>query len=94
MLDMGFMPDVKKIVFDLGMPPTGVRQTLMFSATFPPEIQELAKEFLTDYIFITVGMLGSACKDITQTILQVDKGDKKDQLIALLKSKETTFTSM
>ncbi len=42
MLDMGFMPDVQKIVHSLGMPEKGKRQTLMFSATFPEEIQRSA----------------------------------------------------
>ena len=39
MLDMGFEPQIRSIVEDRGMPVTGVRQTLMFSATFPKEIQ-------------------------------------------------------
>jgi superfamily II DNA/RNA helicase len=37
------------------MPPAGLRQTMMFSATFPREIQRLAADFLHDYIFLTVG---------------------------------------
>jgi ATP-dependent RNA helicase DDX3X len=36
------------------MPPTGQRQTMLFSATFPKEIQRLAADFLHDYIFLTV----------------------------------------
>lgn len=39
MLDMGFEPQVRRIVEQLDMPPRGVRQTLLFSATFPSEIQ-------------------------------------------------------
>ena len=42
MLDMGFEPEVRKIVSEFGMPGIGERQTLMFSATFPEEIQKLA----------------------------------------------------
>ena len=44
MLDMGFIPDVERIV---GLLPT-IRQTLLFSATMPPEIRRLADAFLTD----------------------------------------------
>ncbi len=39
MLDMGFEPQIRRIVEQDNMPPTGQRQTLMFSATFPKEIQ-------------------------------------------------------
>ena len=44
MLDMGFVPDMRKIIEEFNMPPVGERQTLMFSATFPEEIQKLASE--------------------------------------------------
>lgn len=46
----------------------GDRQTFMFSATFPSEIQQLAADFMTDYIFLAVGRVGSASKDVTQTV--------------------------
>lgn len=39
MLDMGFEPQIRKIVEQMGMPPSGARQTMFFSATFPNEIQ-------------------------------------------------------
>lgn len=39
MLDMGFEPQIRKIVEQMGMPPPGLRQTMLFSATFPKEIQ-------------------------------------------------------
>lgn len=39
MLDMGFEPQIRKIVEQMDMPPPGVRQTMLFSATFPKEIQ-------------------------------------------------------
>ena len=55
MLDMGFEPQIRRIVETTGMPPPGDRLTLMFSATFPAEIQRLASDFLDDYIFLTVG---------------------------------------
>lgn len=46
MLDMGFEPQIRKIVEQSGMPAPGDRQTLLFSATFPKEIQALASDFL------------------------------------------------
>jgi hypothetical protein len=49
-----------------GMPTE--RQTFMFSATFPREIQKLASDFLRDYVFLAVGRVGSAAKDITQIV--------------------------
>merc|ERR1719339_153632 len=68
MLDMGFMPEIQKMVKNEDMPkkaPEGQRQTLMFSATFPDEVQESAQEFLADdYLFLTVGLVGGACSDV------------------------------
>ena len=70
MLDMGFMPEIQKMVENEDMPkkaPEGQRQTLMFSATFPDEVQESAQEFLADdYLFLTVGLVGGACSDVKQ----------------------------
>ena len=40
------------------------RQTMMFSATFPSEIQRLAGDFLRDYVFLAVGRVGGAAQDI------------------------------
>ena len=84
MLDMGFEPEVRKMVETLGMPPKTERQTLMFSATFPEEIQKLASDFLNDYIFVTVGRVGGANTDITQTVYEVGVNDKRDKLVAIL----------
>ncbi|XP_026570153.1 probable ATP-dependent RNA helicase DDX4 isoform X2 [Pseudonaja textilis] len=85
MLDMGFGPDIKKLVSSPGMPSKDKRQTLMFSATFPDEIQRLAGEFLkTDYLFVVVGQVGGACSDVQQTILQVKQYDKKNKLVEIL----------
>lgn len=51
------------------MTPVGERQTFMFSATFPREIQQLAADFMKDYIFLAVGRVGSASKDVVQTVM-------------------------
>lgn len=86
MLDMGFEPQIRRIVEKSSMPPTGERQTLMFSATFPKAIQELASVFLSNYIFLAVGRVGSTSENITQTILWVNEHDKRSYLLDLLTS--------
>lgn len=85
MLDMGFEPDVRRLVETMGMPEKTSRQTLMFSATFPVEIQKLASEFLNDYLFLTVGVVGGANTDVTQTIIEVERYEKNDKLLEILR---------
>ncbi|CAG5113770.1 Oidioi.mRNA.OKI2018_I69.chr2.g7860.t1.cds [Oikopleura dioica] len=84
MLDMGFEPQIRRIVEKDNMPPKGERQTLMFSATFPKEIQHLARDFLDNYIFLTVGRVGSTSQNITQKVVWVDENDKINFLTDLL----------
>lgn len=56
----------------------------MFSATFPEEIQELAGRMLDAYVFVAVGIVGSACEDVQQTVRLVHYREKRDRLIELL----------
>ncbi|XP_010888279.1 DEAD-box helicase 3 X-linked a isoform X6 [Esox lucius] len=84
MLDMGFEPQIRRIVEQDTMPPKGIRQTMMFSATFPKEIQMLARDFLEDYIFLAVGRVGSTSENITQKVVWVEEGDKRSFLLDLL----------
>ncbi|CAK9823926.1 ATP-dependent RNA helicase DDX3Y [Anthophora retusa] len=86
MLDMGFEPQIRRIVQEDTMPPTGERQTLMFSATFPKEIQMLARDFLSNYIFLAVGRVGSTSENITQKIVWVEDHDKRSYLLDLLQA--------
>jgi len=86
MLDMGFEPQIRRIVEEEDMPPTGTRQTLMFSATFPKEIQRLAASFLEDYIFLAVGRVGSTTDLVTQKFLRAEASDKQGMLLDLLAS--------
>lgn len=88
MLDMGFEPQIRRIVDEDNMPTTGERQTLMFSATFPKEIQILARDFLKNYIFLAVGRVGSTSENITQRILWVEDDDKRSHLLDLLNAAE------
>ncbi|TFK68731.1 ATP-dependent RNA helicase ded-1 [Pluteus cervinus] len=86
MLDMGFEPQIRRIVQGEDMPGINERQTLMFSATFPRDIQILAKDFLKDYIFLSVGRVGSTSENITQRIEYVEDIDKRSMLLDLLAS--------
>ncbi|XP_067134688.1 ATP-dependent RNA helicase DDX3Y-like isoform X2 [Centruroides vittatus] len=84
MLDMGFEPQIRRIVLEDNMPLVGNRQTLMFSATFPKKVQELARNFLDNYIFLAVGRVGSTSENITQKIVWVEEHDKRSFLLDLL----------
>jgi len=84
MLDMGFMPDIRRCVDNPSMPPKTQRQTLMFSATFPNEVQRTARDFLHSSLFLQVGLVGGACKDVKQTFHQATKYEKRDQLLKIL----------
>ncbi|KAL7370162.1 hypothetical protein ABVT39_021054 [Epinephelus coioides] len=93
MLDMGFEPDMRRLVGSPGMPPKESRQTLMFSATYPEDIQRMAADFLkTDYLFLAVGIVGGACSDVEQSFVQVTKFSKREQLLELLKTTGTERT--
>merc|ERR1712013_212115 len=61
------------------MPSKMNRQTLMFSATFPSEIQRLAGEFLNNYLHLQVGLVGGACADVMQTFYRASKYETKRQ---------------
>lgn len=84
MLDMGFEPQIRRIVEGEDMPGVTERQTLMFSATFPRDIQMLARDFLKDYIFLSVGRVGSTSENITQKIEYVEDEDKRSVLLDIL----------
>ncbi|QSL65569.1 hypothetical protein MERGE_002882 [Pneumocystis wakefieldiae] len=86
MLDMGFEPQIRRIVEGEDMPGVQDRQTLMFSATFPKDIQVLARDFLKDYVFLSVGRVGSTSENITQKIEYVEDTDKKSVLLDILHS--------
>ncbi|KAJ7524518.1 hypothetical protein O6H91_17G009200 [Diphasiastrum complanatum] len=84
MLDMGFEPQIRKIVEQMDMPPVGQRQTMFFSATFPKEIQRLAADFLYNYIFLAVGRVGSSTDLINQKVEYVNDADKRSVLMDLI----------
>jgi ATP-dependent RNA helicase RhlE len=80
MLDMGFMPDVRKII---EMTPR-TRQTLLFSATMPPEIQRLIEWALKDPVSIQIGGQRSPAETVTHAIYPVAVAQKFDLLLELL----------
>jgi len=82
MLDMGFVHDVKRIIKLL--PPQ--RQTLLFSATMPDEIQKLANAMLHHPIMVEVTPVSSTADTIQQSVYFVEKNDKLDLLIHILKN--------
>ena len=84
MLDMGFEPQIRRIVEMEDMPGVQGRQTLMFSATFPRDIQMLARDFLKDYVFLSVGRVGSTSENITQSVEYVEDVDKRSVLLDIL----------
>lgn len=84
MLDMGFLPDISRILQLL--PKT--RQSLMFSATFSEEITKLAKNFLKpDPAVIKVARQNQTAATVTQELLAVTERDKTDVLIDMLRTR-------
>jgi len=83
MLDMGFMPDLKRII---GLLPAQ-RQNLMFSATFPQEIESLARAFLKNPQRIEVARRNAPGENITQVLHPVHHEKKRALLIHLIRSR-------
>ena len=82
MLDMGFINDIRKIVSKLPKE----RQTLLFSATMPQDIAELAKQMLKDPAQVAVTPVATTAERIAQRIIHVDRGAKARTLTDLLRS--------
>uniref|UniRef100_A0A8C5GXJ5 RNA helicase n=1 Tax=Gouania willdenowi TaxID=441366 RepID=A0A8C5GXJ5_GOUWI len=81
MLDMGFEPQIRKIVDQIRPD----RQTLMWSATWPKEVRQLAEDFLKDYVQINVGALElSANHNILQIVDVCSEGEKDHKLMQLM----------
>jgi ATP-dependent RNA helicase RhlE len=87
MLDMGFLPDVRRIVEKI----SNDRQTLLFSATLPPEIERLAAWVLRDPELVEIGIRRSPAETVTHAVYPVAAEQKFDLLMALLE--RTNFDS-
>jgi superfamily II DNA/RNA helicase len=83
MLDMGFLPDISRI---LNLLPRE-RQSLMFSATFSEEIKRLANNFLLDPQLIEVARRNATAELITQEVIKVHESQKPDALLELLRTR-------
>ena len=81
MLDMGFWPDVRRIVDAL----PAKRQTLLFSATMPNEILGFARAIMTDPALIQVGRRGAAARTISHAVEHIPTGEKTDWLAKFLR---------
>jgi superfamily II DNA/RNA helicase len=84
MLDMGFIPDVERIVSLLPR----IRQTLFFSATMPPEIRRLADAFLSNPKEISVSPPASPAATVVQSLITVQPLDKREALRRLLQGED------
>jgi len=87
MLDMGFGPQLRKIVEESDMPKKEDRQTLLFSATFPKNLQEIARRsYLREgHAKITIGRIGASNAAVTQRLVRcAGSGTKRDKLETLL----------
>ena len=84
MLCMGLEAEIHRVVQDFNAPDKTQRQTIIFSATFPEEIQNLAEEFLNDHIFLTVGVVGGVPSNIQQNVIEVTEGEKSEKLLEIL----------
>lgn len=83
MLDMGFAPQLNRIVEQIPR----YRQTLLFSATMPPEVEALARKYLRKPVVIQVGRRSSAASTISHAVYPVPRQRKTDLLVHLLTSR-------
>ena len=88
MLDMGFIPDIKRIIALL--PKAPMRQTLLFSATFPEEIRRFAAQILDDPATVEVARRNTPAELVTQYVYQVEANRKRELLAHLVKKNDWT----
>jgi ATP-dependent RNA helicase RhlE len=86
MLDIGFLPDLQRILSYLPK----ARQTLLFSATFSPEIRKLANSYLQDPVLVEVARPNATATNVEQRFYSVGDDDKRRVVLQLLKSRGIT----
>jgi len=84
MLDMGFLPDIKRILSVL----PAQRQSVMFSATYSDDIRGLAKQFLKNPVNVEVARRNSTVETVTHLVYHVDANAKRDLLTHLIRSRD------
>ncbi|MFL5561979.1 MAG: DEAD/DEAH box helicase [Gemmatimonadaceae bacterium] len=85
MLDMGFAPQINRIVDQI----PAYRQTLLFSATMPPEVEALARKYLRRPKVVQIGRRSSAATTVTHAVYPVPREKKSELLVQLLKDAKT-----
>ena len=86
MLDIGFLPDLQRILSYLPKQ----RQTLLFSATFSPEIKRLAQSYLQDPVFVEVARPNATATNVEQRFYATTDDDKRRVILQLIKSRALT----
>jgi superfamily II DNA/RNA helicase len=86
MLDIGFLPDLQRILSYLPKQ----RQTLLFSATFSPEIRRLSQSYLQDPITVEVARANATATNVEQRFYAVEDDDKRQVVCQLLRTRELT----
>ena len=84
MLDIGFLPDLQRILSFLPK----ARQTLLFSATFSPEIKKLAQSYLQDPILVEVARPNATASTVEQRFYEVADEDKRRTIVQILRQRE------
>src|SRR5437868_10214350 len=84
MLDMGFAPQINRIVDQI----PSYRQTLLFSATMPPEVEALARKYLRKPVVVQVGRRSSAASTVAHAVYPVPRDKKSALLVELLRRPE------
>jgi ATP-dependent RNA helicase RhlE len=88
MLDLGFLPSIRRIVSHL----PAQRQSLFFSATLAPEIDRLTREVLRDPVKVSVAPAATTCELVSQRVIHIDATRKRELLVELLSGKEHSRT--
>jgi ATP-dependent RNA helicase RhlE len=84
MLDMGFAPQINRLVAEM----PAYRQTLLFSATMPPEVEALARKYLRKPVVVQIGRRSEAAETVTHAVYPVPRDRKSALLAHLLKDGE------
>lgn len=84
MLDMGFAPQINRIIDQIPR----YRQTLLFSATMPPEVEALSRKYLRKPVVVQVGRRSEAASTVTHAVYPVPRERKSGLLVELLRKPE------
>ncbi len=86
MLDMGFEPQLKSIIHEYELQDKSKRQNMMFSATFEPEVKDIARKFMNEFYFVHTNTEMKANKNVEQLIIYSKESEKVLQLHKILQT--------